>query len=465
MQQRRQVLQILRASAMRFPSVLLLLCIGVATTYAQETQVSLDSAGAILRVDPDLQEKLALFSEYSGFEEARLYRLADSTYALEVFYSADGKSLKKRTIFSWREGEDFRSRLSEVIRERLPEINLDQDGRTALIIGTAVYSLGYYGWAVPIAADFSDSKTSVATYMLIGSAGFFVPYLATSGSRVTAGDASFALGNGQLGIGHGFLFSMLVNDQETQIENRIGYSVAMSVAELIAGYYIADGTGMSAGKADAIVTGGIFGTGLGVGTAYLIDRFDNQQLVGGLGLLGSGLGYLGGTMLAANQHYTTGDAQVLFSTGILGGFIPLALVDATNTEDAKSYFAASMVGNVVGVTAGHMLLRGKNFSTSQGSFILLGEIAGGLLGTGFAYLTGSSQGDNSTLYLSASAVGSLAGFGTMYYLLSSHAGHDDTGSLLQFNFSPLGLAMYARGEQRNFSNDRKVPIFQIQGRF
>ncbi|MEO5928652.1 MAG: hypothetical protein ABIR47_01855, partial [Candidatus Kapaibacterium sp.] len=75
-------------------STILILITALAAN-AQETQVPIDSAGKIQRIDLELESRIALFPEYKDFQEARLYRLADSSYMLEIYYGTDDKSQRE----------------------------------------------------------------------------------------------------------------------------------------------------------------------------------------------------------------------------------------------------------------------------------------------------------------------------------------------------------------------------------
>src|SRR4051812_21795661 len=76
----------------------LALLVAATAAHAQEVRVSIDAKGDVERIDREMEEKLSLFPTYENFQEALLYQLPDSSYALEVFYNADGKFLKRRMV-------------------------------------------------------------------------------------------------------------------------------------------------------------------------------------------------------------------------------------------------------------------------------------------------------------------------------------------------------------------------------
>ena len=75
------------------------------------------------------------------------------------------------------------------------------------------------------------------------------------------------------------------------------------------------------------------------------------------------------------------------------------MVDIAGTDNEKAYTAASMLGALAGLGLGNKLVQGKDFTTDQGKFTLLSELAGGMLGLGVAYLISPDEDGNSTLLI------------------------------------------------------------------
>src|SRR6185295_10082406 len=76
---------------------------------AQEVQVPLDEAGRLEMITPELARKLDLFTDVAGFREARLFRVSDSSYVLEVT-SGDRAGLRRdRRPLSAAEAAAFRA--------------------------------------------------------------------------------------------------------------------------------------------------------------------------------------------------------------------------------------------------------------------------------------------------------------------------------------------------------------------
>lgn len=435
-------------------------------TSAQEVQIPIDEEGKIEYIDWKLEQKLRLFTEYSNFREARLFQISDTSFVLEIYYQPQERLFKVRLSFSAEEAKKFRRKVTEQIKQKKPQVILDQGGRTKLIVGTMALSLGYYGWAVPAALDVDEEKLAVALYMLTSSAGFYIPLSVTRNISVTDAAATLSLYGGTRGIVHGISLANLFS-KEPSGQGLIASGMLVSIIEAFAGFHIANRSNMSAGTTETIGVVGDFGIGLGLGMAHLADFFDDDkgQAVAGSILLGSGLGVLGGKFLSDHQLYTRGDAHVLSSTGLLGAYIPLAVVDISGTEDEKAYTAASMLGAVVGLGLGHKLVQGKDFTTGQGNLVRLSGLAGGLLGLGVAYLVSSEDEDNSVLYLTSSSIGAAGGFWLMYRSYAQDALTSYPGSSLNINIKPEGLFALAMVKRISTAQVTPLPLLTINFRF
>jgi hypothetical protein len=235
-----------------------------------------------------------------------------------------------------------------------------------------------------------DTRTFVGTYMLTAGSTFFIPFLATSKSRVTKAQANMALYGGGMGILHGILLHGLLDGREffdSQSERILTTTLLTSVGEGIAGYMIAGANNLSEGKANVITTVGSFGLGAGAAIGYLAD-VDDFQGYSGLMLLGTGAGFVAGTSIANTQQFTAGDAEVFAVAGSLGTYVPAALLYAFGADDdgADLLVGTALAGTAGGLYAGSQLVKGHDFTDAEGDYIALGTIAGGALGVGVAYL-------------------------------------------------------------------------------
>jgi hypothetical protein len=431
---------------------------------AQEVQVPLDREGKIEVIDPGLETKLGLFTTYQDFREARLFQISDSSYVLEITYQLAERTMKTRLPQSASQVADLREKVSQRKTEQAPETRLNHEGRAWLLVGSAALSLGYYGWAVPVALQVDDGKTAVALYMLTSGAGFFVPLALTSSIDVTDAHAILYVYGGTRGILHGVFLNNLLFGGDATARGGITWGMLGSIGESIAGFSLA--SKKTAGTASTIGVCGDIGLGLALGTSGLLDFYDSGQerALAATILLGSGVGFVAGSLLAKDQPYTRGDSFVLEATSLLGAYIPLATLDLFGVKGGKTFTAASMAGAVAALYVAHgYLLRGKDFTTGQGIMIQLGTLGGGLMGAGIAYLLSSDRGD-ATLFLTSSAIGALGGFALTYGQFSGQAQTKESSSSWRLNLNPTGLlaSKLMKDPSRSFA---RLPFLNLEYRF
>ena len=437
--------------------------IGLAGTgSAQDVQIQLDTEGKIEYIDAKLERELGLFTEYSNFREARLFQLPDTSFVLEISYRSQEKLLRVRLPFAAPEVENLQRKVTARLQQRKPQIGLDQSGRKKFLYGTFGLSYGYYGWAVPAMLDVDEGKSTVALYMLTSSAGFYLPLSLTKKISVTDAAATLSIYGGSRGIGHGLALAYLLSE-DPPARAMLAAGVLVSVAETFAGFRIASRSKMSAGTAETIGTGGDFGIGLGVAAAILTNGFgERDQAMAGSVLLGAGAGLWSGKLLADHQPFTAGDAHIFRGLGLLGAYVPLAVVDITGTDNVKAYTAASTLGALAGLGLGNKLVQGKDFTTDQGKFTLLSELAGGMLGLGLAYLISD---DNTTLYLASSAIGAASGFWFMYRSYAPSARTANKYSSLNIALKPEALLALAMDGVISPAQALPLPLLSLTYRF
>lgn len=433
-----------------FLSALFCMLLAGLAAQAQETSVPIDADRRFDRIDAELEAKLGLFPEIPEFREARIFQSDSTTFTLQITYQAGSQLMQRRTPLSLPQLQALRQRITDSIAARATEVTLDQEGRAEMLVATTAISLGYYGTAITVASDMDDSRAIVGTYMLAGATGFFVPYLLTNNRPVRDADGSMVTSGMVFGVGHGIAASLIINGEDNSPEAVLGWSVPFSIAEGVAGYMISDGYQLSHGKVSMISNGGALGFGFGAGTAFLADLYDrgNERAVGALMLGGSVGGFLLGNSMANAQPYTAGDANVVGATTILGGFVPLFFAELIDPEadntDGKIHVGGMMLGATGGMLLGGYMVEGKDFTSSQATYIGLGEVAGGLLGFGLSYLlAGEGSSDNIALYLGASSAGAIGGYALLYNIMSQKArttSEAKEGFLYNFDISPSGLA-------------------------
>ncbi|MBM2816696.1 MAG: hypothetical protein HW421_3458 [Ignavibacteria bacterium] len=412
------------------------------TVYAQETQVPMDLDSKVDVIDSQLEAKLALFTKYQEFVEAKLFKSSDNSYFLEISYKIDKKMNRLREPMTESQVQEFRKKVSQCIADKCPIVLLDQEGRTELVLGTTLLGIGAWGWMLPVALDIEDSRSFVATYLLAGAASFFAPFLLTQNSVVTDGMARLSVYGGISGIAHGLFLNNIFrsgNQYPTVV------LLLTSLAESYAGYQIASNWQISEGKADVLTAMATFGLGYGCGTAYVLDGYDTEQISAGA-LIGTGAGYLIGNLMANSQNYSRGDAAVMSTAGGLGAYISLAAMVMAEVDDSQSFLGGILIGGAASIYAGDRLVVGKNFSNSQGSFITLSTIAGGLTGAALAYIITAGSSDIATMktFVGLSALGAASGYYIMYDYASEKAVDPAYRSSLNIDINPFGVASIFR---------------------
>jgi hypothetical protein len=403
--------------------LLLLFALGLfSCACAQEALIPLDSAGKLDRITLDDERKLGLFTDHPGFREARLFQISDSAYVLEIEFQPQSQLLKERRPFTADSVLAFRSRVMAQIRAFAPRLSLNQEGRAKFITGTTLLSLLYYGWAVPAMFQIPDGTTAVATYFLIGGAGYFIPYMATKYYSVTDGMAALSWYGGTRGIADGILLDQLIAGPKASGRDRLASGVVVSIAEMAALFHEAEGANLSPGTVAVIGTGGDWGYALGCGAAQLGRFFEGhgESRAAATILLFHGAGLAAGRIAAYDHPYTKGDARVLESAMILGGGVFATAADVLGSRNGDVFLVTAMVGSATGFELGHFLTRDTRFSDGQGSLIALGELTGALTGTGIAYVIRGGKGDE-RVYTGLAAFGGAAGFWLGYKAFAPHA--------------------------------------------
>jgi hypothetical protein len=395
---------------------------------AQDVQVPIDEDGKVQVITADLERKLKLFPDYPAFREARLFQLPDSSFVLEITQEPGGRLTRVRVALEPAGAQELRHRVSLGLREAAPEAVLDQSGRTKLLVWSTVLALGFYGPAAPIVLNVDDSQGAVGLYMVAAGAGFIVPFLATKHIPVTEAGAVLGTYGGTRGILHGALAAYLFNNDPTD-QALFGGGVVGGLTEGIAGFALANAGHMSAGTAELIGIGSDAGLGYGFAASHLAGFLDSsfdpatgvfhkekRAATIAVALLSTAGGAGAGYALSRTEPFTRGDAFFFRNAGVLGAHLGVTVADALNPNGDKDklYSGLAVAGGTLGLIAGARLVHGRDFTTAQGTFGTLGQIAGGLVGLGTAYLVSSRSGDQSTVLLAGSAIGAGLGYGLMY---------------------------------------------------
>src|ERR1044071_3749656 len=208
--------------------VLFLLVATARMATAQEVQVPFDTATGLDLITAQIDRDLHIFPDVDGFSEARLYRL-DSAYTLEITRVTGGKTMRDHRRLSVRDVDSLRERVQQQIAAT--HILVDQEGRSELITATTIGGL-YYGAALGYAADF-DADGYVASELISGGLGFFLPFALTAHSEVTRAEGLAAADGMVTGAMHGLCIGLMT---DADSRTNVGLIGLASAAEMGAWY-------------------------------------------------------------------------------------------------------------------------------------------------------------------------------------------------------------------------------------
>jgi hypothetical protein len=454
---------------MKILSLMLLFVLVRGNVLAQEVQVPFDSPGTIQVINQDLEKKLDLFPAHPHFLEARLYREVDSSYILEVTSFENSQLVKDRLPLNASAVELLREKVDASIGPQMPALTPYQNSRSKFIIGETLLSIFGYGPAILTAINSDNAGVDVGLELIIGGSGYFLSSALTRNGPMTDGEGSLALGGAFLGAVHGALIDELIAKGSTGLE--IGPVItAASLAETGIGYALASNNNMTEGTADMIRYGGMFGMVDGFGLAFAVNNHAPHALWSGLSLAGSAVGFAGGAMMANSQFYNRGSALVIVTIGTYSTYIP-AMIYASiiNYNFAHSPPSglplAGIVGNIGGVLFANSFTQNRDFSTSEGTTVILGTTAGCLIGSGLGAILISQNSLSNSLWAFSipSIVGTVAGFGISLATISKGSG-DKSSSGWNFDANP-GALIGALMPRHNNSESVFMPVFSATCKF
>lgn len=456
---------------------------------AQEKQVPIFPDQEIITINRGYAKKMSFFTEYDDFVEAKLFLTPEKTYALEIFYEKNDSLYKDRQILTLQEKERYLEELLQQYAEQ-PDIQpgpgttasgkaskatvqlLNQKGRPAMLVMNTIGGLGYYGYALPLTFRVEDEKAVVGLYMLAAGASFYVPYRITQRKNVTMAQASLNFYGISRGVMHGMFLGELLSEYPsyeeyfpydqapywTEIEHArarerydeardrrqsvlFGMGMVGSIGGGIAGYNLADRWAYDGGSTSIFQMWGDLGTISGLLLADVLGFYDRRELNAtfGTAMFTSLLGMAGGKAFGDSRNYTLGDAIVYRSTVALSALPLVTIVDYFNPDDGTTYTVAGLAGIAAGGYLGWKATQNRDFSTSDGVFVALGELAGGLLGLGIGYLVAPDF--ESEILLTSATLGALGGYGLMYSNLNKNALVLKNRIDLDMHLNPMGLLM------------------------
>jgi uncharacterized membrane protein YeaQ/YmgE (transglycosylase-associated protein family) len=164
---------------------------------------------------------------------------------------------------------------------------------------------------------------------------------------------------------------------------------------------------------------GDFGFIAGAGIASQLNLFNNEnnlKLATSLILAGNVGGLVAGYYLGRNNSISTGDAEIINTTGWLGLYMPCGILAEVYKNKTPRYAwvvtTPVMLTGIAGAYIGHQLVKNYDFTFTQGFVTKIGTYAGGLVGLGVTYM--AYHGNDAGIYLIGSYIGAQAAFYGLY---------------------------------------------------
>lgn len=405
---------------------------------AQEVQLPVDESGAVQVIDGALARELGIFVDrYPNLQEVRLFQLPDGSYVLEFTSLEGGLTVRQREPASEARVQELRSLVSAGLAAR-SRATVDQSGRVQLLVSAAALGLGFYGWAVPVAADVEETRSGVALYMLTAASTIAIPWITTRHAPVSEAMADLAFHGATRGIIRGLLLERLLRSDEPEIiegdphdrdrevtRNKLAAAMIMSIGEAVGGYFWARNAGMDRGLAYSIENGSDFGMMAGAAIAGLIDPddFGESRLAPGLALLGAAVGTPLGARLGVVRHYSHGDAHLIRTAGFLGTAAGLTVASWSGSDADRPYVLGGLLGGLGGLALGDVLVRATDFEVGPARLIQLATIAGAAVGLGGAYLVSGDDWDDGSraVVLTLGTLGAGGAFALTYRAFADDA--------------------------------------------
>jgi hypothetical protein len=424
-----------------------------------ERPVPFDDNGLVTVMTPFLAERAALRPPWwpvSGdFTEARLFTANDSTYVLAVTRRT---GVVERYTLSATDRDAIRAVVSRLPRGVIVARN---DARNAFVKNQTILGLFVYG--PTFAGAIANNGAGVTAGYLVVAGGTF--FAASEISRRTSisraqSDLAFNMGHNGALAGWATMYVLHANNRAQSAGAFVGGLTGASL-----------GLGIGRNMTEADAVGAAFGSDIGAligwGATEAIRgqetctqpnqvlppsctrSFSNRAEV--TVILASGIiGYSMGVLYPRNAHYnvTPGDIQTLWGTTLIGMATSGGLFLGHNSS-GRAIAASLTTGGVLGIIAGdRFLVQRFDHSRTDGGRVVLGTVAGGLMGAGIATLTNTSNPDPH-LVLGLAAAGGLIGIiVTERYV---EPGPDAGRPRIRVTFNPASIPLLAARTPGNHS--------------
>jgi hypothetical protein len=225
-----------------------------------------------------------------------------------------------------------------------PEEGVDRSGRARLVVGATGYGL-WSGIAADVLLEIDDARTSVVPPLVGVGVGLGASLLATSEGEITRGQAWTVITGLDYGTYSGFLLAGAAEwDEAKQI---VGVALGSGLLGGAIGSGVAHYLRPTAGDAEVVRSGGLWGFASAGLLAAAIDPDDEQQLLG-IMLAGMDGGLLTGALLA-DRYAISRSRMLLGDTGALAGGVAglgvgILAVGGPTGDEGRVVAIASLIG-------------------------------------------------------------------------------------------------------------------------
>jgi hypothetical protein len=423
-----------------------------------ERPVPFDSAGQVMVMTPYIAERAALRAPWwpvSGdFTDARLYTVNDSTYVLTV---GRRTGVVERYTISPVDRDAIRAIVSRLPRDVITARN---EARNSFVKNQTLLGIVAYGPAFSLSiAD--NGAGAAAGYFVVAGGTFFAASEISRRMFISRAQSDLAFNMGHNGTLAGWATMYVLNASKRPqaagafIGGLTGTALGLSIAR-----------GMTEADAVGAAFGSDMGALIGWGTAEAIRGKETCIVTGGgpppqcsrslssrtevAMILGSGIiGYPLGILYPRNARYhvTPGDIETLWGTTLLG--MATAGTFLSDKSSGRTRAASLTTGGVLGMIAGdRFLVQRFDHSRTDGSRVVLGTVAGGLMGAGIATLTNTTNPDPHFV-LGLAALGGLTGIIVTERYLDPPS--DAGPPRFRVTFNPASIALLAARTPGNHS--------------
>lgn len=384
-----------------------------ASTQAQttETPVPFDSAGRIRIITPAVATRLNIAREVwpvaAPYNEARLYTVSSGGFVIVV-------SQPNGTFIRYLLTSDQRASLSDAIMRAVRTTSADvqtaaaPSARNAFVRNQTLLTAAVYA---PAAASLTETtKARTAVWLLSTGGSFFALTALTRNAYVSPAQNHLSTDGGARGA---LLTNLALHTFGVDVDNDIAITAGLGGAIGGATFGYKWGKHLTEGEASATTAGStLVGlTALGLSAAFNATTDSSlRRAASGAVLAGALAGYGLGRQYVRHASYnvTPGDIRMMHVTGALGVAASLIPFFGADDVSSRSLGSALTAGLLTGTVIGDLVYTRKFDHTDSESWrVVLGAVAGGLVGGAALVLTDAEAQAGWSMVVSGSLLGTI----------------------------------------------------------